>query len=335
MVTSSALCFGYHRHRRTDHAHRPLRRARHRVPDLRLHPLPRRRRRRVSKAGGFGVLGAVGFTPEQLEVELHWIDEHVGDKPYGVDIVIPGKYEGMGEHRPGEARATMLRAMVPEGAPSTSPTRSSPTTACPSCPTEEGERMRCSAGPRPPPRPQVEVALRHPKVRLIANALGTPPADVIEQIHDAGPQGRRAVRLAVPGAEAQGRRRRHRHRPGQRGRRPHRRGRLDRALAPGHRGRRAHPGARRRRHRHGPADRRRARDGRAGRVGRARCGSPSRRPTCRRRRSSSCSTPTPATPCASPVVHRQAVPHAAQRLDRGVGAARHPRARCRCRCSSW
>ena len=24
----------------------------------------------VSKAGGFGVLGAVGFTPEQLEVEL-------------------------------------------------------------------------------------------------------------------------------------------------------------------------------------------------------------------------------------------------------------------------
>ena len=54
----------------------------------------------VSKAGGFGVLGAVGFSPEQLEVELAWIDEHVGDKPYGVDIVIPGKYEGMGELDP-------------------------------------------------------------------------------------------------------------------------------------------------------------------------------------------------------------------------------------------
>ena len=50
----------------------------------------------VSKAGGFGVLGAVGFTPEQLETELNWIDEHIGDRPYGVDIVIPGKYEGMG-----------------------------------------------------------------------------------------------------------------------------------------------------------------------------------------------------------------------------------------------
>ena len=37
----------------------------------------------VSKAGGLGVLGAVGFTPEQLEVELNWIDEHIGDHVYG------------------------------------------------------------------------------------------------------------------------------------------------------------------------------------------------------------------------------------------------------------
>ena len=45
----------------------------------------------VSRAGGLGVLGAVGFTPEQLEVELDWIDEHVGGKPYGVDTVMPQK----------------------------------------------------------------------------------------------------------------------------------------------------------------------------------------------------------------------------------------------------
>src|SRR5512145_2677670 len=50
----------------------------------------------VSQAGGLGVLGAVGFSAEQLEIELKWIDEHVGDRPYGVDIVIPGKYEGKG-----------------------------------------------------------------------------------------------------------------------------------------------------------------------------------------------------------------------------------------------
>jgi hypothetical protein len=54
----------------------------------------------VSQAGGFGVLGAVGFTPEQLEIELRWIDEHVGDNPYGVDFVIPGKYEGKSTARP-------------------------------------------------------------------------------------------------------------------------------------------------------------------------------------------------------------------------------------------
>ena len=54
----------------------------------------------VSNAGGLGVLGAVGFSAEQLDIELQWIDEHVGDKPYGVDIVIPGKYEGKGMDDP-------------------------------------------------------------------------------------------------------------------------------------------------------------------------------------------------------------------------------------------
>ena len=59
----------------------------------------------VTNAGGIGVLGAIGFTPTQLEVELTWIDEHVGDKPYGVDIVIPAKYEGMDEMDPDKLEA--------------------------------------------------------------------------------------------------------------------------------------------------------------------------------------------------------------------------------------
>ena len=48
----------------------------------------------VSRAGGLGVLGAVAYSPEQLELELKWIDEHVEGKPYGVDTVIPAKYIG-------------------------------------------------------------------------------------------------------------------------------------------------------------------------------------------------------------------------------------------------
>src|SRR5215510_8864330 len=43
----------------------------------------------VSRAGGFGVLGVTGFTPEELDVELRWIDEHIEGKPYGVDVLIP------------------------------------------------------------------------------------------------------------------------------------------------------------------------------------------------------------------------------------------------------
>ena len=54
----------------------------------------------VTNAGGFGVLGAVGFSAEQLAMELDWIDQHVGDKPYGIDIIIPNKYSGQGETDP-------------------------------------------------------------------------------------------------------------------------------------------------------------------------------------------------------------------------------------------
>ncbi|HKN92059.1 MAG TPA: nitronate monooxygenase, partial [Acidimicrobiia bacterium] len=43
----------------------------------------------VTRGGGFGVLGATTLTPDQLEVELRWIDEAVGGKPYGVDVLVP------------------------------------------------------------------------------------------------------------------------------------------------------------------------------------------------------------------------------------------------------
>ena len=138
----------------------------------------------VSKAGGFGVLGAVGFTPEQLEVELQWIDEHVGDRPYGVDIVIPGKYEGMDEMDP-EKLAEALRAMVPKEHLDFAD-KILADAGVPDLPPEEDERMRLLGWTEASALPQIEVALRHPKVRLIANALGTPPADVISHIHDAG-----------------------------------------------------------------------------------------------------------------------------------------------------
>ncbi|MEC9223206.1 MAG: nitronate monooxygenase [Pseudomonadota bacterium] len=43
----------------------------------------------VSKAGGFGVLGAARYNASTLEAELSWIDEHIDGKPYGVDLIAP------------------------------------------------------------------------------------------------------------------------------------------------------------------------------------------------------------------------------------------------------
>ena len=65
----------------------------------------------VSKAGGFGVLGATRFTPEQLEEELAWIDEHIDDAPYGVDVLVPEvvdpRVAGMADN---DARASAISA---------------------------------------------------------------------------------------------------------------------------------------------------------------------------------------------------------------------------------
>src|SRR5881409_2378457 len=43
----------------------------------------------VTNAGGIGVLGAVAHSPRRLEIDLGWIDEQVGGKPYGVDLLLP------------------------------------------------------------------------------------------------------------------------------------------------------------------------------------------------------------------------------------------------------
>ena len=140
----------------------------------------------VSKAGGLGVLGALAFSPEDLEVELTWLDEHVGDAVYGVDIVIPSKSEGQGiedmgpdeleaelkKHIPQEHRDFAAKLLADHGVPE--------------LPDEESNSMKLLGWTAATAMPQIEVALAHPKVRLIANALGTPPDDVIAHIHEAG-----------------------------------------------------------------------------------------------------------------------------------------------------
>ena len=46
----------------------------------------------VTKAGGFGVLGAAGHSDQQLEIDLDWIEDELGGRPYGIDLIVPAKY---------------------------------------------------------------------------------------------------------------------------------------------------------------------------------------------------------------------------------------------------
>jgi NAD(P)H-dependent flavin oxidoreductase YrpB (nitropropane dioxygenase family) len=137
----------------------------------------------VSKAGGIGVLGAVGFSPEQLKEELDWIDEHIGDKPYGVDIVIPQKYEGM-EAVSAEEMEKQLWAMVPQEHIDFAQQLLA-NAGVPDWP-DGTKTMGLMGWTDATATPLLEEALTRPKCKLIANALGTPPAEKIKQVKDSG-----------------------------------------------------------------------------------------------------------------------------------------------------
>jgi NAD(P)H-dependent flavin oxidoreductase YrpB (nitropropane dioxygenase family) len=137
----------------------------------------------VSKAGGIGVLGAVGFTPEKLKEELDWIDEHIGDKPYGVDIVIPQKYEGMGDMDPDHLEEQLQKMIPPEHIAFAQKLLAD--YGVPEWP-DGSQSMGLLGWTEATATPLINEALTRDKCRLIANALGTPPADKIKQIQDSG-----------------------------------------------------------------------------------------------------------------------------------------------------
>ncbi len=64
----------------------------------------------VTKAGGMGVLGAVAHSPEQLEIDLAWIENEVGNRPYGIDVIVPAKYAGSDE---GGYTVDDIRSLIP------------------------------------------------------------------------------------------------------------------------------------------------------------------------------------------------------------------------------
>ena len=136
----------------------------------------------VSKAGGMGVLGALAFTPEQLEVELTWIDEHVDGKPYGVDVVMPAKYEGA--QFDAKTIVAELQKQIPEGHKQFVE-EVLDRYHVPKLPADDPPPQSLLGWTDATARPQLDVSFKHP-ISLLVNALGPPPPDVVEESHSRG-----------------------------------------------------------------------------------------------------------------------------------------------------
>jgi NAD(P)H-dependent flavin oxidoreductase YrpB (nitropropane dioxygenase family) len=132
----------------------------------------------ISRAGGLGVLGCVRYNDAaELETALTWMDANTDGRPYGVDVVMPTKVpaEGtqldLGQYIPDGHRDFVEQTLLRLGVPP--------------LPADEEKRDGVLGWLHSVARAHVEVALEHP-VKLIANALGSPPDDVIAAAHDRG-----------------------------------------------------------------------------------------------------------------------------------------------------
>ena len=127
----------------------------------------------VSRAGGFGVLGATGHSPESVRTELKWIDDHCDGKPYGIDVLIPENMATAGEKN---VTYNSLRTRVPPQH------RAFAHDLLEKVGVSVEEQVARDDTPQPfdPDRALqvLEAAFEFP-IRLIANALGVPPPSMI------------------------------------------------------------------------------------------------------------------------------------------------------------
>jgi NAD(P)H-dependent flavin oxidoreductase YrpB (nitropropane dioxygenase family) len=137
----------------------------------------------VSKAGGFGVLGATAFNPQQLAIELDWIDAHVDGKPYGLDVLIP---ENMAVKSEKDLTSKKLAERIPQGH------KDFVDQLLKAHGVEgAGDHARARSDDAPPPfwpeeaMELLEVAFKHP-IKMIINALGVPPPAMIQMGRDHG-----------------------------------------------------------------------------------------------------------------------------------------------------
>ncbi len=136
----------------------------------------------VTNAGGFGVLGAVAHTPRSLETDLAWIDDQVKGKPYGVDLLLPSKYD---PNAPGQALdREAVRALLPAEAQRFVDEILARYEVPPLASGADEAVGRMSVTPEGVTS-LLDVAFSHP-IRLFASALGAPGQDIIERAHSHG-----------------------------------------------------------------------------------------------------------------------------------------------------
>src|SRR5271166_1588041 len=141
----------------------------------------------VSRAGGMGVLGVLAMSPEEIDVELRWLEANSGGRPYAVDVALPVKTvdreAGMGG---GDDMQARLEQMIPQKYRDYAEDILRRYNV-PPLPETDGQQkdwaaegFTASGGEE-----QIEAILAH-DFGLLVSALGPPPAEVIERAHERG-----------------------------------------------------------------------------------------------------------------------------------------------------
>ena len=136
----------------------------------------------VVNAGGIGVLGGIAMTPDQLRSDIQWIRDRVGDKAFGIDLVIPASFvEGNPEDLeamiPQEHRDFVAKIKQEANIPDPKP-RSGGGGG------DGGIGSVLGAGLLERSRAQLDVLIEE-RVPIFASGLGS-PAFAIERAHEAG-----------------------------------------------------------------------------------------------------------------------------------------------------
>ncbi|GAB2817517.1 nitronate monooxygenase family protein [Actinocorallia aurea] len=138
----------------------------------------------VTNAGGLGVLGAVAYTPDRLEEELAWIDRETNGRPYGVDVLVPGKIDSSAREGgdplaaiPAEHWKFLENLFAKYGVPAPELGRGANADKA----ARSGARAVTGSGATE----LIDISLSH-GTRMIASALGTPPPIMVEKAKAAG-----------------------------------------------------------------------------------------------------------------------------------------------------